>query len=178
MKLLACYELRTIDLTNLPMKRRLLATPLVAATLLLSTLSCTKKGDPVASPTNTGTYTLDGVVLPCQVTVSTHSGTANNLIADYLDIRLTPTSAQHSGEVVFLYFTKPLNASLSAYELSFITFSSNSASIPYSINYTSPDAAATLSRLSSGGYSGTFSAPFSRFSSHVITAGAFTDVRL
>lgn len=78
------------------MKRRLLATPLVAATLLLSTLNWAKKSAPVASPTNTGTYPLDGVVMPCQVTVSIRSGTANNLLADYLDVRLTPTSAQHS----------------------------------------------------------------------------------
>lgn len=131
----------------------------------------------MASLINTGAYTLDGVVMPCQVTASIRSGTTNNLLADYLDVRLTPTSAQHSGEAVFLYFTKPLSALLSAYELSLITFSASSLALPYTINYTSPDAAATLSLLSSGGYSGTFAAPFSRFSSHVITAGAFTDVR-
>ncbi|RZK97530.1 MAG: hypothetical protein EOO62_27865 [Hymenobacter sp.] len=159
------------------MLARLFTTSAVSFLLLLGALSCSKKDAPTATTTNTGTYTLDGVITPCQVAVSALSGTANNLIADYLDVQLTPTDPQHSGEVVFLYFDKPLNAPTSAYELLSIKFASSLPPLPYAINYTAPDATATLSQLSSGGYSGTFAAPFSRFSSRVITAGAFIDAR-
>jgi hypothetical protein len=159
------------------MRIRLLATPLVSAALLLSTLGCSKKDDPEANPTNTGTYTLNGVVTPCQVIVSTRSGRANNLIADYLDLQLTPTDPQRSGEAVFVYFIKSIDAPTSTYELSLITFSSSAGSLPFAVNYSAPDASATLSKLSGGGYSGTFSAKFNRFSNQVITAGAFTNVR-
>ena len=107
------------------------------------------------------------------------SGTANNLIADYLDIQLTPTDTQHSGEVVLLYFSKPLNAPASDYKILIITYSNRNPArpLPDLVNYTVPEATATLGQLSSGGYSGTFAGTFNRFSSHVITAGAFTDAR-
>jgi hypothetical protein len=88
----------------------LLATPLVSTALLLSTLGCAKKDDPTASPTNTGTYTLNGVATPCQVTVSTRYGRADSLIADYLDLQLTPTDPQRSGEAVSVHFTKSIDA--------------------------------------------------------------------
>jgi hypothetical protein len=156
------------------MRLRLLATPLVSAALLLSTLGCSKKDDPAAS---TGTYTLNGVLTPCQVTVSTRSGRADYLIADYLDLQLTPTDPQRSGEAVSVHFTKSIDAPTSTYELLFVTLSSSANQVPYAINYTVPDATATLNQLSSGGYTGTFSATFSRFTSQVITAGAFTNVR-
>jgi len=48
---------------------------------------------------------------------------------------------------------------------------------PFAVNYFTPDANATLTQLGSGGYSGTFAATFSRFTSTVITAGAFTNVQ-
>jgi hypothetical protein len=161
------------------MNLRLLTKPLLATGLLLSTLGCSKKDDPAARLTNIGTYTLDGVVTPCQAQVSVQSGTTNNLIADYLDIKLTPTAPQYSGEAVVLYFEKPLNAPASGYKIVTISYSNRNSALPlpYAVNYTVPDATATLSQLSSGSYSGTFAGTFSRFSNHVITAGSFTDVR-
>ena len=142
---------------------------LVAA--LVSSMGCSKKDDP-ATVASTGTYTLDGVVTPCQVTATTRSGNA-----DYLDIRLAPTDPQHANESVLVYFVKRTGAPASGYELPFVTYSWNGPPVPYGVNYFTPDAKATLSQVSNGGYSGTFSAPFSRFSSKVITAGAFTNVR-
>jgi hypothetical protein len=159
------------------MRLHLLAIPLLATGLLLSTQSCSKKSDPDASPANTGTYTRNGVVTPCQVTVRARSGITDNLNADYLDVQLTPTDPQRSGEAVSVYFSKPIDAPTSTYELTIITFSSTAGPYPFAINYSFPDANAMVSQLSSGGYSGTFSATFNRFSNQVITAGAFTNVR-
>ncbi len=154
------------------MNARLLATPLVAATLLLSTLGCSKKDDPTARSINTGTYTLDGVVTPCQVTVGINSNGA-----DYLYLRLTPTDPQRTGELVFVYFSKPLGTPFSAYVLTQATLSFSKSSAAYILVYKDSEAKATLNQLSSGGYSGTFSATSTTAGTQVITAGAFTDVR-
>lgn len=151
------------------MNPRLLAKPFVLIALM-SLIGCSKKDD--LAPTNTGTYTLSGVTTPCQVTSKLNSG-----ITDYLDLRFTPTDPQHSGESVLVSFVKPVDAS--AYELSMIVYSWNNEFGPFGASYFAPDASATLTQLSSGAYSGTFSATFSRFApSKVITAGAFTNVRL
>jgi hypothetical protein len=58
-----------------------------------------------------------------------------------------------------------------------ITYGWNNGLGPLAVNYFTPDANATLTQLSNGGYSGTFSATFSRFTAKVITAGAFTNVQ-
>jgi hypothetical protein len=160
------------------MPLRLFTTFLFALVLLLGTLGCAKKDGPVTDQINTGTYTLNGVVTPCQVKVSTLSGRADNLIADYLDLQFTPTDPQRSGETVLIHFIKSIDAPTSTYDLSLITFSSSAGPLPFAVNYSVPEANATLSQLSNGGYSGTFSATFNRFSNQIITAGIFTDVRL
>jgi hypothetical protein len=150
------------------MTLRLLAKPLIAFSLW-SLVSCSKKDEPV--PT-TGTYTLSGVVTPCQIAASTRSGNA-----DYLDLRFTPTDSLRR-ESVLVSFVKSTGTPASDYKLSMISYAWNNGYGPLAINYFTPDASATLTQLSSGGYSGTFSATFSRFTAKVITAGAFTNVRL
>ena len=148
----------------------LLAKPLVAVALLSSLASCSTTH---AAPTTTGTYTRNGVATPCQVAASTRSG-----VADYLKLRLTPTAPQRNSESVFVSFGKPSGTPTSAYELSMISYAWKSDAGPLAVNYFSPDARATLTQLNSKGYSGTFSATSSRFTSTVITASAFTNVQL
>jgi len=129
------------------MKRHLLATSL-AATLLLSTLGCSKKED--AKPTtNTGSYKINGQLKTCQVATQA-SLTANT--QNYLSVQLTTTPQPANGsEVLHVDFMKNESAPFSAYHVQAIwLFHNGMASLLFS------NEAATLTSTSSG-LSGTFS---------------------
>jgi uncharacterized lipoprotein YehR (DUF1307 family) len=64
------------------MNLRLLATPLVATTLLLSTLACSKKEDAQPTASNNASYKLDGTTITCQSKAYTSSNTSGGLTTD------------------------------------------------------------------------------------------------
>jgi hypothetical protein len=157
------------------MKPYLLAIPL--ATLLLSTLGCSKQDEPAASAT--GSYKLDNTTITCQATATT-STTTSGLSVDYLLIDLVTTPQPATGiETLRLYFLKPNAASNNTYTLSDITLTNKGNLQPdfFSVN------AATLTPTSSGGFSGTFSGKFINSNGSTpapyttITNGTFTNVR-
>ena len=130
------------------MNLRLLATPLLATGLLLSTLGCSKKED--AKPTaNTGSYKIGGQLKTCQVvTQASLIGNGQN----YLSVQLTTTPQPANGpEVLHVDFMKNESQPFTAYHVQAITlFNSGVISARFSKE------AATLTSTSSG-LSGTFS---------------------
>ena len=159
------------------MKLHLLATPLVAATLLLSTLGCSKKEDATPTPaSNTASYKLGGVVHTCEAAAYT-SSSGGTTPTDMLSLTLLTTPEPASGkEYAILYFTKATGQPTSAYQMSSIGYftKGSSTGVLYSNNVTS------VKQTSGGGFSGTFTGTFSSTSGQggsAITEGVFTDVR-
>jgi hypothetical protein len=161
------------------MNLRILATPLVATTLLLNTLGCSKKEDPAATSA-TGSYQLDNTTLTCQAKASSSTGSSGGITIDYLTVDLTTTPQPTTGaETLRLYFAKPNVQSNTTYTLTDITLTNKGITVPYSFSV----ASAALATTSNGGFSGTFSgtiinpnganpAPYT-----AITNGKFTNVR-
>jgi hypothetical protein len=157
------------------MTLRLLATPVVATALLLSSLGCSKKKD---DPTilSTGSYKLDGTARSCQAKAYTSSASSGGLAYDYLEIDLTTTPAPASGaEVLKLYYQKPTGQPTNAYILNALELSANGSLVSFSTNFS------TLNTTIGKGYSGTFSGNANRSSPpppySAISDGVFTDVR-
>jgi hypothetical protein len=160
---------------NLPaMNLRTLTTPLLAATLLLSTFGCSKKEE--ATPVAMGSYKLDGATKSCQVKAYVSSATSGGLAYDYLEVDLATTPQPASGaEILKLYYVKPSGQPTNAYIMNAIELSVNNSLYSFGNN------ASTLNSTISGGFSGTFSATASRTTSpppySYITDGVYTDVR-
>jgi hypothetical protein len=159
---------------------RLLTTPLLATTLLLSTLGCSKKDDPAAASVGTGSYKLDATTITCQAKAYPSSATSGGLTYDYLEIDLTTTPQPASGaETLKLYFFKQGGQSSSAYQLNDIAlFTKGNTTSPYYF----ANQVTTLTP-NNGGFSGSFSGQASNPIGGVpgpytaITAGVFTDAR-
>jgi hypothetical protein len=157
------------------MTLRLLATPLVTATLLLSTLGCSKKD--AAAPTATGSYKLDGVVKTCQVTaLSVPASSSTQVPGDQLLVTLTTTPQPAGGpEGVVLTFSKRFGQPTAAYQLDGFSYLLGTSGTPYNNEVT------TLQETN-GSYSGTFSGTPATTSTGTtpvrkITDGVFTSVR-
>jgi hypothetical protein len=156
------------------MTLRLLATPLLAATLLLSALGCSRKDDPALL--NTGSYKLDGTTINCQSKAFISSATSGGLSYDYLEIDLTTTPQPASGvEVLKLYYQKPAGQPTNAYILNTLELSTKGSTFGFANN---------VSRLNStigGGFAGTFSATAYRTTTAPpysnISDGEFVDAR-
>jgi len=160
------------------MNLRLLTLLLLATTLLLSTLGCSKKEDPDAKVTyGTGSYALDGgSPVNCQVSASTSSRSTAGQQYDYLLVTLQTASQPTTGAVVRLEFGKPAGQPSTAYTLASLLYFTNS-SLSVGRLY-SNNTAATLTETSKGGFAGTFSGTDFSTPNSTITLGTFTDVRL
>jgi hypothetical protein len=163
------------------MTLRLLTTPLLAAGLLLSTLGCSKKDDPVQPPlVGTGSYRYDGALATCQVSASTSSGTITSgplagQQSDYLQFSFQPTPQLPSGALVRVEFAKPAGQPNSTYALSSIAYFTDKALTVGKLH--SNNTTGTLTELGDGSFSGTFSGTDFSTPSHLITAGTFAGVR-
>jgi hypothetical protein len=157
------------------MTLHLLAMPLVVATLLLSTLGCSKKE--AAAPAATGSYKLDGVVKTCAVTaLSVPASSSTQVPGDQLLLTLitTPQPANGPKGVVFT-FSKPFGQAPTAYHLDEFAYLLGTSGVPYTNEVT------TLQEAS-GSYSDTFSGTPATTSTGTtparkITDGVFTSVR-
>ena len=107
------------------MNLRLLATPLFAATLLLSTLGCSKKDEPKPDATPTAGYTIDGRAVKCNATgVRTTSYGFDALI-----VTLTTTPQPANGpEMLTLTFTKLPGEPIDKYRSELTTLTVTTAS--------------------------------------------------
>jgi hypothetical protein len=160
---------------------------LLAAALLLSVLSCSKKeDDPVAAgPTNVGSYKLDsrepntGQVVNRQVEAKAHlvfSTDANN---DEVEVRLTTTPQPAIGvETLILVFAKPKGQPDTAYRYFGVSLYDGVA--PLGLWFMNDRATITPTR--NGGFSGTFTASRSIMiglanQKDYTLEGVFTDVR-
>lgn len=156
---------------------RLFTTPLLAATLVLSTLGCATKADDPTPPTptpasGTGSYTVDGLSVTCKATFYKSS---TNTGLDYLLIYLVTTPEPSTGpKKLTLTFTKRPSEPVSAYETAgaYTSLANINAATLYGPQ------PYTVAATSSGGISGTFSAitPPTDAVKSVITNGVFTDV--
>ena len=143
------------DLTSLSMKRHSLAPPL-AAVLLLGTLGCSKKDEPVpiASTLITGSYKLDGQLVTCQAKAFEYPN-RTGFYQDQLQIQLNTVSTSGSIDNLLLSFSKGISSPLSTYYFDGVlhmTRSSSNASLQ-TRSYLS-NASFTLVATAGGGYSG------------------------
>jgi len=162
------------------MNLRLLATPLLATGLLLSTLACSKKEEdakPVVTP-NVGSYKLDGQLFNREAKAFEYPNRVG-FYEDQLQIQLTsPVTAPTGPDNLLLAFGKPVGSAVSAYRfISATTITWPSGSSPLQTRSFTKDLKFTLSATPGGGYSGTFSASNNGTPSSLITDGVFTDVR-
>jgi hypothetical protein len=155
------------------MEKHLLATPLVAIALLLSTLGCSKKNDPAAEhPAIVASYMLSGTLIKC--TASSQVVTSG-LGTDYLTLTLTTTPQPATGaQRLQLTFTKSTGQPLAAYQLLNLSmFQGNTTFqgyIPDRSTFTSSSSSSVSSNFSSTSIYPTIASD--------ITSGIFTDVEL
>lgn len=166
---------------------RLRVNGLLAASLLLSTLSCTKKDTPAATPTlGTGSYKLDNRKVTCTVRAYVRSYAnlppTGGVVLPYdeLDVYLTTTPQPAAGpESLRLYYYRP--TATSPYLLNQVWFF---AAGQYSLSGEFISTAATAIPTSGGNFSGTFAAKVDdnsginpRLPYQHITEGVFTEAR-
>ena len=157
------------------MNLRLLATPLLSTTLLLSTLGCSKKQETTPTPAASGSYILDGKTINCTVRAFVQTSTAGTPPQSYdvLDVELTTTPQPAScPEKLDLYFQKQTGQSPTYYLRTAIILVN--AAHPQGVSY--GNGATTLSEASGlyyGGFSGVATGP----PSSELKAGGFNDVR-
>jgi hypothetical protein len=170
------------------MKQRFTNLLVVASLLLIGSTACSKKDDPaVSTPTvtpapQTGSYTLDGRPTTC---------TAKCIVVEDYDANRQPiykllVSLFSGGttslptEVAVLTFTKPFGAANSAYKLQGVNIRTQYVTPSKQRNYSTVKNY-TVTKTSSGGFSGTFEAtgdPTATYpTSSTITQGVFTDVQ-
>jgi hypothetical protein len=170
------------------MKQSFTALLLATTLLLVSTTACSKKEeDPASIPTptvtaasETGSYTLDGRTTTC---------TAKCIVAEDYDANKQPIhkllvslfSGGNTGlitEVAVLTFTKPFGAATSAYQFQGVNIRSENVTPRTQRSYLNARKY-TVTKTSSGGYSGTFEATSDASTanptSSAITQGVFTD---
>lgn len=162
---------------------RLLTTPLLAATLLLSTLGCAKKEEtpapaPMPTPVGTGTdsYKLDTQALTCQARTTTSTSTSGGITREYVNVDLLTTPAPASGEQRRL-LTYSRTSPSAAYQFSEATlFEKNTVTLSGGFTGTSGRVTAN----GDGSFSGTFAAQdkgLIPMAYQTITAGSFTQAR-
>lgn len=159
------------------MNLRLLFTPLVATTLLLSTLGCSKKDDPATPAVGTGSYKVSNRLVTGQSRAALQpvaAGQQTQVLYIYLSD--TPTF-QATTQTVLLTFEKPIGQSSTAYQLTAMTYSpdgiSNATMVTYANDVT------TIRETSTGVFSGTFSGKStSPYTGSTLSEGVFTDARL
>ncbi|MGI4873864.1 MAG: hypothetical protein ACRYFX_22105 [Janthinobacterium lividum] len=158
------------------MKRFLLATPLLATTLLLGTSNCSKKEDATpAVASNTGSYKLDGQLVSCKATgyEYLHTSTQSH---DSLQLELsTPGNANGMYDDLIVKFAKTAGSAASTYQVTAVGYSKgHGGPVLQPISFPK-DQKYTITRTAGGGYSGTFSGT-NPVTSSTITEGIFTDV--
>ena len=175
------------------MNPRLLTTPLVAATLLLSTLGCSKKD--AATPSNSGSYKLDGVLRSCTATAYIRTVPTSSYSIDILTVYLTTTPQPTSGEEnLKVIFIKRSGQADTAYHYDYMylytkgetvfpaaTYTSDLYAIKSPITSTSNNGVSAIfagSWLTNGSPTGTGYPVNSLPAYRKISDGVFTDVRL
>jgi hypothetical protein len=163
------------------MNLRLLATPLVAATLLLSVLGCSKKEDPVAKVENIASYMLDGQTKTCVASQIVSSQSP----MDYLTIRLTTVPEPSSGpETLDIRLWKRTDGSGGDYEFMPVSggmlLNTHNRAYQYGYFYKTATRAFASDRSISGTFEGeniNSTGPGTYTVVHTITAGIFTNVK-
>jgi hypothetical protein len=156
------------------MNLRLLATPLLATGLLLSTLGCSKKEEPTPDPIGTGSYKLDGVLRTCEVRVFDDAPkvvTSSSLYYNYMEVQLTTVpQPQNGAQDLVLYFYKKAAEPDNYYRLFYVKLYENNVHVA---SFSSDGA--TFSTAASG-FSCVFSAKLIPIGSYLaITNGVFTN---
>lgn len=157
------------------MTSRFLITPLLAAALLLSTLGCAKKEDPIATPVvNTGSYKVTGNAIAGQtkghVQLNVNGTNVDALVFAILNTSPPPNS---TGSLL-LYFEKPTGQPSTAYRPTGINYFPTNTDPLAMLDFTTY--AGTITETSTGVFSGTFSGTTA--SGISLSEGVFTNVRL
>ena len=160
------------------MNLRLLAPPLVAATLL-STLGCSKQDD--ATPVNTGSYKLDGVLRNCKAETYSDLATSNGYTYKRLTVYLTTTPQPASGaEALKVIFYKVASQADTSYRCSDVhLYTKGDLVFPACSFVTYPSSQPVITSAHNASISGTFSATSITYPSTYasVSEGVFTNVR-
>lgn len=162
------------------MNLRVLTTPLtlVTATLLLSTMGCSKKDEP--APINTGSYKLDGMLRKCTAETYSRSFTIGAYSYEELTVYLTTTPQPASGfEALKVIYTKNAGQADTTYRCTKINFYTNGESVfPAGAFDTFDSAKSPLTLTGTNEISGVFygNAVRGQLSYGSIKEGVFTNV--
>lgn len=154
---------------------RRLTFPIVATTLFLSAIGCSKK-ESAAPASNTASFQVDGTSLSSQVTATPTAGSIGTTFYDWLYLDLAVPQATQGVNRVRLLLYKVPGAPVSTYLLNNLTV--------YPGGYNFAGTSFTLKVEEDGSLSGSFSGRVQASSSSIpgpyttITNGEFTRVRL
>jgi len=159
------------------MHPRLLTKSLLAATLLASTLSCTKKDAEAPTPLRgTGSYKVGGRPVSGISLAFVYTNTTQK--TDRLSIVLSDTPVYQSNtQTVFLIFEKPTDRPSTAYQLTEMSYTPDNTNNFNKVSFTND--VTTLQETSPGVFSGTFSGTSTSSGiAYTLSEGIFTDARL
>jgi hypothetical protein len=141
------------------MRLRLLTIPLLASTLMFSTLGCSKKDDPTTTPINgTGSFKRDGVVITGTARAILGSVHQNGQTIEELYITITEAApSQGDPRSVMLDFQKPSGGTTGAYQLYTIIYRQGQSNYDVASSYPSTSSIAMVKDAGSSSFSGTFS---------------------
>jgi len=155
------------------MTLRLLATPLAAATLFVSTLACSRREDPNPDPTPTAGYTRNTRNVTCNA-VGVHT-VVNNV--DFLVVTLTTTPQPASGpEIVTIKFAKFPNEPIGNYQAMSSDLTTTTATGGLVTSY-GTTAGSVRAGSASGKVSGGFATSLTTPPLTAMTGGYFSDVQ-
>ncbi|GAB3638255.1 hypothetical protein GCM10027422_38450 [Hymenobacter arcticus] len=147
--------------------------------LLVSTLGCSKKNDPAATPAiGTGSYKISGRLVSGQSRAyvqATATGQKTNVL--YISLSDTPT-LQNNTQTVLLTFEKPVGQPSTAYQLTAMVYAPNNTNSFDAVSFNNQ--VTTIQETSTGVFSGTFSGNSSTAPATgvTLTEGVFTGARL
>jgi hypothetical protein len=163
------------------MRLHLLTIPLLTSSLLLSTLSCSKKDD--ATPLDTGSYKLDGKLKNCKAETDERSFTIGSRDYKALTVYLTTTPQPATGaEVLKLTFVKYASLADTTYRCDGMALFTHGEQISssqfYAPTYSKSPLTLTSSNRVSGVFAGSVTNSSPSYAYKFISEGVFTNVHL
>jgi hypothetical protein len=156
------------------MRASLLALPVLAVTLLLSTPACTPQDDPASTlNAESSSYKLDGQLVKCQAAITTSGMETGDERFDLVSVSLSIISpSEYNAPILVLDFERSVRQSNGPYQLEYILYLKGDSHPPVFYK----NAQATLTETSRGLFSGTFSATSPK--EGTVTKGIFANVRV
>ena len=156
------------------MRAPLFVLPVLAATLFLSSQSCTPKNDPASTiSAESASYKLDGHLVKCRAAATTGGMETGDERFDLISVSLTSLAQPaRDAPTLIVDFERLVRQQNGPYQLQYILYLKGDSYPPVIYD----NVQATITKTGRGLFSGTFSATSPK--EGTITEGSFTNVRV